>query len=130
MATTHYNLPTVSDSDKIDGAAQLTALAEAIDAALYQVAQTIQPGYVLPIAATDVLGGVKVGANLSITPDGVLSADSSASVPIASTSTAGIVKVGTGLTIAEDGLLSVDLAALVSKGTTWGDIASNGFVYE
>lgn len=130
MATTHYNLPTVSDTDKIDGANQLTALAEAVDAALYQLAQMIPSEYVLPIAAADVLGGIKVGENLSITPEGVLSADSSASVPIASASTAGIVKVGTGLTIAEDGLLSVDLSALVAKGTTWGDISSNGFLYE
>lgn len=130
MPTEHYSLPTVADTDKVDGATQLTALAQAVDEALYQIAQSIPAAYTLPVAASDVLGGVKVGTGLSITPDGVLSSDGSASVPIASASVAGIVKVGTGLTVAPDGLLSVDLDALVTKGTTWGDISTGGFLQE
>lgn len=39
----------------------------------------MEEGYTLPIASTSTLGGIKVGANLSITSDGVLSATASSS---------------------------------------------------
>ena len=62
--------------------------------------------YVLPKASADTLGGIKVGARLSINSDGVLSAsDQSYSLPTASAETLGGVKVGTGLSIT-DGVLS------------------------
>ncbi|MFR3182511.1 MAG: hypothetical protein ACLTPN_02710 [Clostridia bacterium] len=74
----------------------------------------------IPIASNSVLGGIKVGANLSVSSDGILSAekvptkvselqnDSNflTSVPIASATTAGIIKVGTNLSIS-NGVLSV-----------------------
>jgi hypothetical protein len=58
------------------------------------------PVYTLPIADGNILGGIKVGARLSINAQGVLSADPGAySLPIAQASVLGGVKVGTGLSI-------------------------------
>lgn len=64
-------------------------------------------GYVLPVAGPNRLGGVKVGANLSITAGGVLNAAGATPyvLPVASADTLGGVKVGSGLAIA-DGVLS------------------------
>ncbi len=64
-------------------------------------------GYVLPVAGPDRLGGVKVGANLSITAGGVLNAAGATPyvLPVASADTLGGVKVGSGLTIT-DGVLN------------------------
>ena len=74
-----------------------------------------------PIASNEILGGIKVGAGLSILEDGTLSAniqslnwDQINNKPeefkpvIASNAKLGGVKIGSGLTIAEDGLLSID----------------------
>lgn len=58
------------------------------------------PIYTLPVADGNILGGIKVGARLSIDPDGVLSADPGAyTLPIAQAGVLGGVKVGTGLSI-------------------------------
>ena len=58
------------------------------------------PIYTLPIADGNILGGIKVGARLSIDANGVLSADPGAySLPIAQAGVLGGVKVGTGLSI-------------------------------
>jgi hypothetical protein len=58
------------------------------------------PIYKLPIADGNILGGIKVGARLSIDANGVLSADPGAySLPIAQAGVLGGVKVGTGLSI-------------------------------
>lgn len=62
--------------------------------------------YTLPAATTTSLGGIKVGANLSITNDGTLSANASQyELPIASTSTLGGIKISSDFTIDEDGTL-------------------------
>lgn len=74
-----------------------------------------------PIASNEILGGIKVGAGLSILEDGTLSAniqslnwDQINNKPeefkpvIASNTKLGGIKIGSGLTIAEDGLLSID----------------------
>lgn len=74
-----------------------------------------------PVASSESIGGIKVGAGLSILEDGTLSAniqslnwDQINNKPetfnpvIASKTKLGGVKVGSGLTIAEDGLLSID----------------------
>ena len=61
----------------------------------------------LPVASAETLGGVKVGTNLTIDENGVLSADSQ-TPGVASADTAGVVKVGTNLTIDENGVLSAD----------------------
>jgi hypothetical protein len=58
------------------------------------------PIYTLPIADGNILGGIKVGARLSINAQGVLSADPGGyTLPIAQAGVLGGVKVGTGLSI-------------------------------
>lgn len=68
---------------------------------------TIPPEYTLPTAAAGTLGGVKVGANLSIDGSGVLSANAGAyTLPTAAAGTLGGVKVGSGLSIDGNGVLT------------------------
>ena len=68
---------------------------------------TIPAEYTLPIASPTVLGGFKVGANLSIDGDGVLSANpGSYTLPIADATTLGGIKVGSGLSIDGNGVLT------------------------
>ena len=62
--------------------------------------------YTLPTASPTVLGGIKVGSNLSIDANGVLSAGNSYVLPIASASVLGGIKVGTNLSIDANGVLS------------------------
>jgi len=64
------------------------------------------PIYTLPKASASVLGGIKVGANLSIDADGILSAGNSYVLPTASASVLGGIKVGTNLSIDANGVLS------------------------
>ena len=65
----------------------------------------------LPVASETVLGGIKVGDNLTIEPDGTLNATGSGGgsyvLPPATETTLGGVKVGTGLHVEDDGTLSV-----------------------
>ena len=61
--------------------------------------------YVLPPATATTLGGIKVGENLSITPDGILSAQGG-ELPPATDTTLGGIKVGDNLSITPDGTLS------------------------
>ena len=61
--------------------------------------------YTLPIATTNILGGIKVGTNLSINRDGVLSA-ANTTYSAATADTLGLIKVGTNLSIDTDGVLS------------------------
>ncbi len=83
----------------------------------------------LPIASANTIGGVKVGAGLSITETGTLSAtgggtadtvewDNVLDKPTASANTLGIVKVGDNLLISNDGKLSVDTANSVEQDNT------------
>lgn len=65
-----------------------------------EVTEPLVADYVLPKATSDILGGVKIGDNISIDSAGHIS------VPIASASSVGVIKVGTGLSIASDGTLS------------------------
>jgi len=68
---------------------------------------TIPPAYTLPIASPTVLGGFKVGANLSIDANGVLDANpGSYTLPIADATTLGGIKVGSGLSIDGNGVLT------------------------
>lgn len=63
--------------------------------------------YTLPIASATVLGGFKVGANLSIDGNGVLNANpGSYTLPIADATTLGGIKVGSGLSIDGNGVLT------------------------
>lgn len=70
------------------------------------VSEPMVADYVLPTASANTLGGVKIGNNISISSNGVIS------VPTASGVSAGVVKVGTGLTIDANGVLSQDNSTL------------------
>ncbi len=102
-------------------------------------------GYVLPIAKSNVLGGIKVGPNLTIdSQTGVLSTHAPYSLPTASANTLGGVKVGNGLTITDGvlsanggggstvsiqlptGLTGIEIAKLTIDGTTYSIIAPSG----
>ena len=68
---------------------------------------SIPAAYSLAIASPTVLGGIKVGANLSIDVDGVLSANpGSYTLPTADATTLGGIKVGSGLSIDGNGVLT------------------------
>ena len=60
----------------------------------------------MPKATADTLGAIKVGANLTIDDNGVLSGVNSFTLPTASNSVLGGVKVGSGLTIDASGVLN------------------------
>lgn len=98
-------------------------------------------GYTLPAATDTVLGGVKIGANVSVAVDGTISVAAPYVLPAATTSTLGgvivgpnlsvssgtidapiatalalgVVKPGSGLSIAADGTLSVTAAGGVTS---------------
>jgi len=76
---------------------------------------TIPTAYTLPIATASVLGGIKVGANLSINPvTGVLDANTgSYTLPAATANTLGGIKIGSGLTIDGNGVVSASVASSV-----------------
>lgn len=77
-----------------------------------------RPEYHLPIASADTLGGIKVGNNLAITEDGVLSAyPSEYDLPIASANTLGGVKIGSGITVDINGSISVDVDNTMSSAS-------------
>lgn len=75
--------------------------------------------YSLPKAATNILGGIRVGDNLTINNDGVLSAVATPySLPTASPTVKGGVKIGSGLEIV-DSVLNVttsEIAAALQNG--------------
>lgn len=68
MATTHYNFPTIVGTDTIDGVNAINGLANAVDAALYGVAEDTPEQYKLPIAGTTSLGGVRGAGQISVNP--------------------------------------------------------------
>ena len=68
---------------------------------------SIPSAYTLPTAAAGTLGGIKVGANLTIDVDGVLSAvQGNYTLPTADATTLGGIKVGSGLSIDGNGVLT------------------------
>jgi len=68
---------------------------------------SIPSAYTLPTAAAGTLGGIKVGANLSIDVDGILSANAGGyTLPAAGAGTLGGIKVGSGLSIDGNGVLT------------------------
>lgn len=67
--------------------------------------------YVLPKATATVLGGIKVGNNLSVASDGTLSS------PIASESTAGVIKIGNGLSIDDSGVVTATSSYTLPQAT-------------
>lgn len=67
---------------------------------------TIPSEYNLPVASIDNLGGIKVGNNLSIEPDGTLNASGGGSLPIATDSILGGVKIGNNMNVTPDGVIT------------------------
>lgn len=72
-------------------------------------------GYTLPPASATTLGGVKIGNGISVTADGVISAEGGGGtpyeLPAATANTLGGIKVGDNLTITADGKLSANAGA-------------------
>ena len=94
---------------------------------------TIPPAYTLPTASATVLGGIKVGSNLTIDANtGVLSAvQGSYTLPTASTTVLGGVKVdGTSITIDGNGVITANAGSTSPSITdltgTTGIITQNG----
>ena len=75
-------------------------------------------GYVLPVATASKLGGVKIGSNVSIDENGVISVAAPYSLPTAAANTLGGVKVGSNLSIDENGVLSATGGGGASYSTT------------
>lgn len=71
--------------------------------------------YILPPASATTLGGVKIGSGISVTADGVISANGGGGapyeLPAATADTLGGIKVGDNLTITPDGKLSANAGA-------------------
>ena len=113
MATTpNYNFPLIAGTETVDIVGDQNALANAVDAALKQVADETGAGssYELPPATYSRLGGVKVGSGLSVEYDGTLSATGGGSsyvLPPATAGTLGGVKIGSGIDVSGDGTISV-----------------------
>ena len=92
---------------------------------------TIPPAYTLPTASSTTLGGIKVGANLSIDAStGTLSANpGSYTLPTASSTTLGGIKIGSGLSVDGNGVVNATGGSSVPQiqdlsGTT-SSIADN-----
>lgn len=112
MATTpNYNFPLIAGTETVDIVGDQNALANAVDAALKQVADEAGAGssYELPPATYSRLGGVKVGSGLNVEADGTLSATGGSSyvLPPATAYTLGGVKIGSGINVSGDGTISV-----------------------
>ena len=83
-----------------------------------EVTTPLVADYVLPKATADVLGGVKIGANVNVSNDGTIS------IPTASASTSGLIKVGNNLSIDDNGVLnaSADYNLPQATKTTLGGV--------
>lgn len=68
--------------------------------------ETIENPYELPIASSDILGGVKIGNNINIDENGVISTDAY-ELPIANADTLGGVKIGDNIDVDENGVISI-----------------------
>jgi hypothetical protein len=108
--------------DENSGLPKLTrklTLEQAISGGLQSSSISIPPSS-LPIATTNDLGVIKVGSNLDINAQGVLSVNSTginAGLPIATTNDLGVIKVGSNLDINAQGVLSVDNSAVNATHT-------------
>ena len=91
---------------------------------------TIPPAYTLPTASSTVLGGIKIGQNLTIDAQGVLSAvQGNYTLPTASTTVLGGVKVdGTSITIDGNGIITANAGSTSPSITTATGTISNATV--
>ena len=62
--------------------------------------------YVLPVASSDTLGGVKIGSGLTMSGDTLNANPGGYTLPTASENVLGGVKIGSGITIDENGVIS------------------------
>lgn len=105
-ATIQSTAPVNADWDATSGLAQILNK------------PTIPPAYTLPTADASTLGGIKVGANLSIDVNGVLSANPGAyTLPIADATTLGGIKIGSGLEIDAGGVVTVTASGATGLAT-------------
>lgn len=114
------NSTTKSLTVKVDNSEKFELLETVTDSTVYDIDAT-GTQYVLPVASETVLGGVKVGDNLSISEDGVLSAAGGSEyvLPVATTETLGGVKVdGNTIFAFDDGKIEIGICpgALVTQG--------------
>ena len=98
-------------------ASDITGLATVATTGNYDDLINTPTPYVLPIASSQTLGGIKVGSNLTIAGDGTLSANALQLNP-ATTTTLGGVIVGSGLTVQSDGTLAVVPYTLAAATTS------------
>ena len=91
---------------------------------------TIPPAYTLPTASPSVLGGIKIGNNLTIDSNGVLSAvQGNYTLPTASTTVLGGVKVdGTSITIDGNGTITANAGSTTPSITTVTGTINNATV--
>lgn len=114
MSTTNYNLPTIASTDRIDGVDAINGLANAVDAQLKSITDSIAGGgggYALPAATTSALGGVIVGEGLSVQPAGTLSVNSA------------------WLQSHIESAVAAYFTAHVHPASTWGELSTNGFAF-
>lgn len=114
MPTTNYNLPTIANTDRIDGVYAINGLANAVDAQLKSISDSIAGGgggYTLPAATKSALGGVIVGEGLSVQPAGTLSVDTA------------------WLQSHIESAVAAYFTAHVHSASTWGELSTNGFAF-
>jgi hypothetical protein len=88
--------------------------------------QASQP-FVLTPATTTVLGGVKIGSGISVTPDGTISVNQQQSytLPVATSNILGGVKIGSGINVTVDGTISTTLP-IATTSVLGGVIVGSG----
>lgn len=83
--------------------------------------------FVLPIASSSTLGGVKIGSGLTVAEDGTISAAAEYTLPTASSTIKGGIKVGSGLTMSSETLNhSNSITAKTAYGSTATTASANG----
>ena len=101
-----YSLPTASTT--VLGGVRIDGTSITIDPSNGQISAA-PSGYTLPLATYATVGGVQIGNGLTISNQGVLSANVQ-SIPVASATVLGGIKIGSGITInSGTGVASVDL---------------------
>ena len=89
-------------------------------------------GYVLTTATTNTLGGVRIGAGISVSANGTISVNTGTAFNLntATTNTLGGVKIGVGINVSEDGTISVNSSTYftLTAGTDTAVSTSTGNV--
>ena len=76
-------------------------------------------GSIIPKATSTIIGGVKVGDNITVTDDGTISTHAPYTLPVATASALGGIKQGNGLVIEKDGTARV-------RGDSGVNVTANG----